>query len=254
VEEKLESKMENQQGIQSSSQTFTEEQVRALDQEFAGLTVDERLQKAFALFGSGLIATTSFGRDSGLLLHHLYRNKLPIRVFFINTTFHFPETLEYRDTLTSAYQLDLKEMLPEALDNHRYALEVANVIKISDTNACCAINKVAVQAKFLGRSDVTAFITGLRRDQAETRKLTPFVQLQKGKIKICPFADMPAEDVDMYLRLWEIPEHPLAKDGYTSIGCSPVTCTSLPVEGDTRSGRWAGQSKVECGLHTDFNL
>ncbi len=238
----------------NSTPVYDEEFVHALNQELATLSVDERLQKIFSIFASGLIATTSFGRDSGLLLHHLYRLKIPVRVFFINTTFHFPETLEYRDTLVSGYKLDLKEMLPEAPDNHRYALQVANVIKISDTNACCAINKVAVQASFLGRSDVTAFITGLRRDQAETRKLTPFAQLQKGKVKICPFADMPAQDVDLYMRLWEIPEHPLAKDGYTSIGCSPVTCTSLPIEGDSRSGRWAGQNKTECGLHTDFSL
>jgi phosphoadenosine phosphosulfate reductase len=205
------------------------------------------------LFGTELIATTSFGRDAGLLLHHINHLKVPIRVFFINTSFHFPETLEYRDTLTSAYKLDLREVKSEAPDARRYAVDKDGVQSISDTQACCGINKVAVQAAFLGRTDVKAFLAGLRRDQSESRKVTPFVHVQKGKLKICPFADWPAEDVELYLRLWEVPEHPLAKQGFTSIGCSPITCTQKPIDAaDARSGRWAQDTKSECGLHLDY--
>lgn len=228
-----------------------------MDLRFKDLPPDERLRHAFALFGDDLIATTSFGRDSGLLLHHLHRLGLPLRVYFIETGFHFPETREYRDTLVSAYGMRLEEVFsPEAdAQRRRYAEETPEGLRIRDTDACCALNKVAVQAAFLGRKDVRAFITGLRRDQSPTRAQTPLVGLQKGKLKICPFADMPAEDVDLYLRLWEVPEHPLAARGYTSIGCSPVNCTTKPLEGqDGRSGRWAGQSKTECGLHADFNI
>lgn len=226
---------------------------RKLDGEFAALTADERIRRAFEIFGGGLVATTSFGRDAGLLLHHLFRLQVPVRVWFIDTTFHFPETLDYRDTLTSAFRLDLREARTEDPDNRRFARAAAEGgLAISDTGACCGINKVAVQAAFLGRTDVKAFLAGLRRDQSDSRKSTPFVQVQKGKIKICPFADWPQADVDMYLRLWEIPEHPLAPQGYTSIGCSPLTCTRKPVDpGDGRSGRWAGDAKTECGLHTD---
>lgn len=228
-------------------------QAQELDREFASLSAEDRIRKAYALFGSELIATTSFGRDAGLLLHHLNRLKVPIRVYFINTTFHFPETLEYRDTLTSAYGIDLHEMKTKDPLNRRYATDKGGVLSISDTQACCGVNKVAVQAAFLGRTDVKAFLAGLRRDQSDSRKDTPFVHVQKGKIKICPFADWPAEDVDLYLRLWEIPEHPLAKQGYTSIGCSPITCTSKPIDpADARSGRWAKDDKTECGLHLDY--
>ncbi len=224
-----------------------------LNQEFASLSAEDRIRKAHTLFGSELIATTSFGRDAGLLLNHLHRLQIPIRVYFINTTFHFPETLEYRDTLTSAYKLDLREMRSMEPNNQRYSTIQDGVHTISDTEACCGINKVAVQAAFLGRTDVKAFLTGLRRDQSETRKATPFVHVQKGKLKICPFADWPAEDVDLYLRLWEVPEHPLAKQGFTSIGCSPITCTRKPVDSeDARSGRWAQDTKTECGLHLDY--
>lgn len=224
-----------------------------LDREFAALSADERIRKAFQQFGKELIATTSFGRDAGLLLHHLSRLAVPVRVFFIDTSFHFPETLAYRDTLTSAYQLDLRESRSFEPDNRRYANPAGGVVAITDTNACCAINKVGVQAAFLGRTDVKAFLTGLRRDQSDSRSHTPFVHVQKGKLKICPFADWPAADVEMYLRLWEVPEHPLAKEGYSSIGCSPVTCTSKPLDpDDPRSGRWVGDAKTECGLHLDY--
>jgi phosphoadenosine phosphosulfate reductase len=234
-----------------------EARARELDAEFAKLSTDERIRRAFELFGAGLVATTSFGRDAGLLLHHLHRLKIPIRVFFIDTTFHFPETLAYRDTLTSAFKLDLREERSADPGNRRYAENrgdsVAPRIFIRDTDACCGVNKVAVQAKFLGRTDVTAFLAGLRRDQSDTRAQTPFVHVQKGKIKICPFADMPAADVELYLKLWEVPEHPLAAQGYTSIGCSPETCTQKPKPGgDARSGRWAGDGKTECGIHLDY--
>jgi phosphoadenosine phosphosulfate reductase len=226
---------------------------RDLDREFAALSADERIRKAYALFGKELIATTSFGRDAGLLLHHIHRLQVPVRVFFIDTSFHFPETLAYRDTLTSDYKLDLREARSFEPDNRRYAADKEGNLVVSDTTACCAINKVGVQAAFLGRTDVKAFLTGLRRDQSETRAQTPFVHVQKGKLKICPFADWPAQDVEMYLRLWEVPEHPLAAQGYSSIGCSPVTCTSKPVDpDDPRSGRWVGEAKTECGLHLDY--
>lgn len=224
-----------------------------LDREFASLTADERIRRAAEEFGAGLVATTSFGRDAGLLLHHLHRLRVPARVFFIDTGFHFPGTLAYRDTLASAYGIDLKEVRSDDPGRGRYAVRGADgALAISDTAACCGINKVAVQAAFLGRSDVTAFLAGLRRDQSETRKATPFVHVQKGKVKICPFADWPQADVELYLKLWEVPEHPLAAEGYTSIGCSPATCTRKPAGGDARSGRWAGDAKTECGLHLDY--
>ncbi len=233
-----------------------------LDQEFASLSADDRIRKAFGLYGKELIATTSFGRDAGLLLHHLSRMKIDVRVFFIDTSFHFRETLDYRDTLTSAYKLDLRESRSFEPDNRRYAREVqgkenqeskVTLLGISDTKACCAINKVGVQAAFLGRADVKAFLTGLRRDQSDTRSHTPFVHVQKGKLKICPFADWPANDVELYLQVWEVPEHPLAREGYSSIGCSPATCTSKPTDpNDPRSGRWVGDAKTECGLHLDY--
>jgi phosphoadenosine phosphosulfate reductase len=230
-----------------------EEKAKELDLEFAKLTADERILKAYALFGKELIGTTSFGRDAGLLLHHLYRLGVDIRVFFIDTSFHFPETLEYRDTLTSAYKLDLREVRSLEPDNRRYASVKGGALVISDNKACCGINKVGVQAAFLGRTDVKAFLTGLRRDQSDSRSHTPFVHVQKGKLKICPFADWPARDVDLYLQIREVPEHPLARQGYSSIGCNPVTCTTKPVDpDDSRSGRWAGDAKTECGLHLDY--
>lgn len=224
-----------------------------LDAEFAALDADARILRAHALFGDKLIATTSFGRDAALLLHHLHRLKVPVRVYFMDTGFHFPGTLAYRDAITKAWGLNVRTVSSERPDAERrqYAVTENGETRITDVDACCAINKVEVQRKFLALPDVEAFMSGLRRDQADTRKDTPFVAVQRGKIKIMPFADWPHADVEMYLRLWETPAHPLAAQGYTSIGCAPGTCTRKPVDGDVRSGRWADAPKTECGIHLD---
>lgn len=235
--------------------TALHEQAKALNEEFGKLDADGRLRRAFELFGEGLIATTSFGRDAALLLHHLKRLQIPIRVFFMDTGFHFPETLEYRDRLTREFGLRVNTVSSDDPERRRYAYTENGELKIKDTDACCGINKVEVQRRFLALPDVKAFVTGLRRDQSSTRKDLPFVQVQRGRIKVMPFADWPQEDVDLYLRLWELPEHPLAAQGYPSIGCSPVTCTRKPMPGeDARSGRWAGDAKTECGLHLDMEF
>ncbi|MCD6023577.1 MAG: phosphoadenosine phosphosulfate reductase [Fibrobacteria bacterium] len=231
----------------------------ALNAEFASLDADARLRRAWELFGDRLIATTSFGRDAALLLHHLHRLKIPVRVYFMDTGFHFPETLAYRDTLSKAWGLDIRTVSSERteLERRQYAEtetgpDGAARLRITNIDACCAINKVEVQRRFLALPDVDAFVSGLRRDQSPARKDMPFVAVQRGKIKIMPFLDWPHEDVDLYLRLWEAPEHPLAHLGYTSIGCSPSTCTRPPLPGeDARSGRWADDAKTECGIHLD---
>jgi phosphoadenosine phosphosulfate reductase len=231
----------------------------ALNAEFASLDADARLRRAWEIFGERLIATTSFGRDAALLLHHLYRLKIPVRIYFMETGFHFPETLAYRDTLSKAWGLNIQTVSSERPESERRQYAVTETgpdgkpqLRITNIDACCAINKVEVQRRFLALPDVDAFVSGLRRDQSPARKDMPFVAVQRGKIKIMPFLDWPKEDVDMYLRLWETPEHPLASLGYTSIGCSPATCTRTPLPGeDARSGRWAEDAKTECGIHLD---
>jgi phosphoadenosine phosphosulfate reductase len=225
-----------------------------LNAEFATLDADARIRRAYELFGDTLIATTSFGRDAALLLHHLYRLKIPARVFFMDTGFHFDETLMYRDTLVQAWNLRVETVESDNPGRRQYAVKENGETRITNIDACCGLNKVEVQRRFLALPDVSAFMSGLRRDQADTRKETPFVAVQRGKIKFMPFADWPHEMVDLYLRMWEVPEHPLAAQGYTSIGCNPVTCTRPPVDGDTRSGRWANEAKTECGIHLDTEL
>ena len=229
------------------------EQAEGLDFELSALDADARLRLAYARYGNGLVATTSFGRDAALLLHHLHRLEIPIRIFFMDTGFHFPETLEYRDSLTRAFDLRVQTVSSDDPGRRRYAEEGNGGLRIIDTDACCGINKVEVQRRFLALPDVKAFVTGIRRDQGPSRASTPFAQIQRDRVKIAAFADWPQNDVDLYLRLWELPEHPLASQGYTSIGCSPVTCTRKPLPGENaRSGRWAGEAKTECGIHQDF--
>lgn len=238
-----------------SGLTALRARAEALNAEFAALDADARIRRAHELFGDTLIATTSFGRDAALLLHHLHRLDIPVRVFFMDTGFHFPETLAYRDTLTRAWNLRVETVASDNPGRRRYETVASGPhgpeTRIINVDACCAINKVEVQRRFLALPDVAAFMSGLRRDQADTRKDTPFVTVQRGKIKFMPFADWPQRDVELYLKVWDVPAHPLAEHGYTSIGCNPVTCTRPPVDGDARSGRWAGDAKTECGIHLD---
>jgi phosphoadenosine phosphosulfate reductase len=239
---------------QASAQELAE-MAREINEQFAPLDADARLTKAHEMFGYSVIATSSFGKDAALLLHHLYRLQLPVRVFFIDTGFHFPETLAYRQTLADKWNLRMEIVSSADPGRRQYAdTDSLGQIRIRDTDACCGINKVAVQRAFLGRKDVSAFLSALRRDQSETRRDTPFALVQRGRLKICPFADWPQDQVDLYLHLWETPAHPLAEAGYTSIGCSPLTCTQRPTDGQgARSGRWAGETKTECGLHLDLD-
>jgi phosphoadenosine phosphosulfate reductase len=247
--------MQNSIDFTKASAQELSDLARELDAQFSHLDTDARLIKAYEFFGEGLIATSSFGRDAALLLHHLYRLQLPLRVFFIDTGFHFPETLAYRDNLVQTWNLKLESVASQELERRQYAETLpGGALSIRDTDACCGINKVAVQRAFLSRPDVSAFLSALRRDQSESRRATPFALVQRGRIKLCPFADWPKDQVDLYLHLNETPEHPLAAQGYTSIGCSPLTCTQRPIEGaDSRSGRWAGDAKTECGLHLDLD-
>jgi len=125
---------------------------------------------------------------------------------------------------------------------------VADDLWQRDTDACCAIRKVAPLEHAL--SDKSAWMTGLRRDDSASRANTPVIShdMLRDVIKVNPLANFTQSDYNKYLEIHSLTEHPLASQGYTSIGCWPCTRPST-VDGDARSGRWAGTEKTECGLH-----
>jgi phosphoadenosine phosphosulfate reductase len=161
-----------------------------------------------------------------------------VEVVFLDTGFHFPETLETLRRAQARYGLNLRVERPAPRTTDLYAV---------GTDSCCAVRKVALLDHALADKD--AWITGLRRAESPSRRNTPVVGLDsRGLVKVCPIATWSDDDVDRYVVENDIIVNPLQFDGYPSIGCWP--CTDRVVDGsDPRSGRWAGSGKTECGLH-----
>ncbi len=192
---------------------------------------------AWERYGSRMILAASF--QDCVLIDVAMQVAPEIEVVFLDTQYHFPETLEYVETVRRRYDLNLRVMEP--------LVEPDDLWKI-DTTECCAVRKVEPLARALAGAD--AWMTGLRRDEAATRTKAPIVGLDVGRgiVKVNPLAPWTHDDVDLYVADRGLPEHPLRKQGYPSIGCAP--CTNPVAAGDDpRSGRWAGTGKLECGLH-----
>jgi phosphoadenosine phosphosulfate reductase len=192
--------------------------------------------------------TSSFQAEDVVLLH-LVRTLLPrVPVLFLDTGYHFPETLAYRDRMAAAWDLHLINLLPEqtvAAQETQFG-----ILHQTAPDRCCSLRKVG--PLFRALADFQFWITGLRRQQSKSRAHLqveePFT-LPGGTslTKLNPLAEWTTRDVWQYAEEHAIPLLPLYDAGYTSIGCAP--CTSLPLDpADPRSGRWSGR-KLECGIH-----
>jgi phosphoadenosine phosphosulfate reductase len=210
-------------------------------------TPEDRLAFAVATFGEGLLFTSSFGAGSGVLLHLWSRVAPRLPVYFLDTGFLFDETLVYRDALAELLGLRVITLRP-ALPREEFLAAHGADIMARDADFCCARNKVDPLEPL--RQKATAWVSGLRRDQSATRATTPILLPEgDGPLKVHPLATMTRSEAEAYLLHHGIPEHPLRARRYLSIGCAP--CTRPVEEGDDeRAGRWAGQEKTECGLHS----
>ena len=182
------------------------------------------------------------------VLGHLVDQVAPgTRLYFLDTGYHFPETLATRDETVRRTRLDVitltpAQTVPEQDAEHGVALHDR------DPDLCCALRKVTPLADTLAEYD--AWATGLRRAETHNRVIAPVVgwDARKQKVKVSPMARWTDEQVEQYVLDHGVLVNPLALDGYPSIGCAPCTRRVAPGE-DPRSGRWAGTSKTECGLH-----
>jgi phosphoadenosine phosphosulfate reductase len=192
---------------------------------------------AWERYGSRIILAGSF--QDCVLIDLAMQVAPEIEVVFLDTQYHFPETLEFLEAVRRRYDLNLTVMQP--------LVEPDDLWKI-DTSECCAVRKVEPLSRALAGAD--AWMTGLRRDEAATRTKAPIVGLDIGRgiVKVNPIAPWTHADVELYVTDRGLPEHPLRHLGYPSIGCAPCTKAVAPGK-DPRSGRWAGTGKLECGLH-----
>ncbi len=171
-----------------------------------------------------------------------------VPVIFLETGYHFAETLGTRDAVESVYDIHLLNITPEDTVAQQDELLGKNLFA-RDPNECCRLRKVVPLRKAL--SGYAAWVTGLRRVESPTRANAPVIGYDEsfGLVKVNPIVAWTDEDVHDYIEKNGVLVNPLVDEGYPSIGCAP--CTRKPAAGeDPRSGRWAGRNKTECGLHT----
>ncbi len=199
--------------------------------------------------GKRLFTTSSFQSHSLVLLHMLSRIDPEIPVMFINTGYHFPETVTFAEQVTEQFGLkkvDVKSLVPKIKQRNAEG----NLLFTSDPDYCCFLNKVQPLEQVLMRYDV--WINGVRGEQSAARQVMKVEQPAPfGVIRFHPMLDWTAREIYAYLREYDLPRHPLENKGYVSIGCEPCT-RRLDPEMQEREARWYGLNKVECGLNTEL--
>jgi len=201
-------------------------------------------QKGLALF-----ASSSFQTHSIVMLHILSQIDNTIPIYFVNTGYLFPETIEYKDLIAEQFGLtvvDVKPLIPKSQQKD----VLGNLLFTSDPDYCCYINKVQPLEQILMQYDV--WINGVRADQTEVRKNMSVEQSAKyGVRRYHPMLDWDKRSIYRYIKEHQLPKHPLEEKGYLSIGCEPCT-RKVDLSMGERASRWFGLNKTECGLNTDL--
>ncbi|MGH3828108.1 MAG: phosphoadenylyl-sulfate reductase [Pseudonocardiaceae bacterium] len=228
--------------------------VETVDLERLALRAGRELDAAPALeivrwaartFGARFAVASSM-QDAVLV--HLVAQVVPdVDVLFLDTGYHFAETLGTRDAVAATYGVNLITVTPRRTVAEQDASEGPK-LHDRDPDRCCGLRKVAPLERALERYD--AWATGLRRVEGPTRAGTPVVSYdtQRGKVRVAPMAAWSDADVEDYIAEHAVLVNPLVAAGYPSIGCAPCTRAVAPGD-DPRAGRWAGSAKTECGIH-----
>ena len=215
---------------------FSDEELLELNDEFESAPASRIVRWAADNFGPHMALAASM--TDAVLIDLAVKVAPAIEVVFIDTGYHFPETLETVETVRRRYGLNLRIMTVAPHDEELWKVDPAN---------CCSAVKVGQLDRALAGK--AAWMSGLRRDEAPSRAGSPIIGRDlRGLVKVNPLANWTAADVDDYIDRHDVPVNPLTLNGYPSIGCMPCTQPVAPGE-DPRSGRWAGRDKTECGLH-----
>lgn len=199
--------------------------------------------------GKKIFATSSFQSHSIPMLHIISRIDKSIPVYFLNTGFLFPETIGFKDRIAEDFGLEIIGLESDTPKIHQLN-ERGQLMYVSDPDYCCYLNKVKPLEKILMQFDV--WINGIRADQNENRKNMGVEQdAPFGAVRYHPMLNWSSKDIYQYIKVFDLPVHPLEKEGYLSIGCEPCTLKT-PDGGNERNARWFGLNKTECGLHTEL--
>lgn len=202
----------------------------------------------YKISGKKLFVTSSFQTHSIPLLHILSQAEIEFDVLFLNTGFHFPETISFRDKIVEHLGLKLINVRPLVSKINQKDSD-GQFYFVTDPNYCCYLNKTQALEPYLMQYDI--WINGVRADQSAVRKNMKIEQPAPfDTIRFHPMLDWNIKQIYEYKKLYHLPDHPLDKEGYQSIGCLP--CTQKFDLSSERSARWFGMNKTECGLHTDL--
>ena len=212
----------------------------------SGAPAEDVIRWAAQTFGSRVCITSSM--TDAVIIHLVSQLKPGVDVLFLDTGYHFAETIGTRDAVSAVYPVNVVNVTPSTTVAEQDA-ELGPKLYGRNPDLCCYLRKVVPLEKALGPYD--AWITGVRKEETDSRSDTRVVQWdpKRKMVKINPIVDWTQEQVDSYVADNAVLVNPLVYDGYPSIGCQ--TCTMRVEAGaDPRSGRWAGTAKTECGIHT----
>ena len=226
--------------------------LKKINEELDSADPGEILEWAFNRFGGSMVMGTGFGPSGMVLLHYLNRHKLDVPVFYLDTHLLFQETYDLRDRLEEQFNVRFIRV-GTSMSIRQQDRKYGERLWDSNPDKCCYMRKVEPLKEFL--DDKGAWVTGIRRQQADTRADADIVEWDAfNRVnKINPLAHWSSEEIWTYIRLNELPYNPLHDHGYPSIGCIPCT-SKASASNDERAGRWAGMSKTECGIHQPQSL
>ncbi|MBD2147087.1 phosphoadenosine phosphosulfate reductase [Sphaerospermopsis sp. FACHB-1194] len=223
----------------------------SLNQKFETATPTEILAWSVENIPTGLVQTSAFNVDDIILTHILYTVlKHPVPVIFLDTLYHFKETLELVAKVKDLYNLDLKTYkAPDVNTREAFAAKYGEALWDTDIIKFHDVTKIEPLTRGLNELNTVAWITGRRRDQAATRANMPIFELDnQGRLKINPLAAWTRKQSWDYVAEHKVIYNPLHDQGYPSIGDEPIT-TKVREGEDERAGRWRGTGKTECGIH-----
>ena len=209
-----------------------------LNKKYLELEPENRIRELYKDFDR-ILFTSSFGTTSAFLLDLFHKIQPDETVYFLDTTYHFNETIEYKEKLARLLGLKIIDVKPEEWKNK---FTEQDKTWNSDPDLCCSINKVEPIDKIKGNFNI--WVSGLMASQNIYRGNLKIFEQKEGIIKFYPLIDQTENNAKEYIKQNKLPEHPLLFQGYNSVGC--FHCT---VAGKGRSGRGVNKSKTECGLH-----
>lgn len=219
---------------------YTAEEISELNNRYKKLNPLQRVEELYKDFTiSDVMLTSSFAATSAMLLKLFSQVNAKQKVYFIDTGYHFDETLVYKDFLKANYGLKVTDL---KASEAKHALTTDNEMWKTDPNRCCTINKVEPIEEV--QKDYKVWVSGLMHWQSDHRATLDIFEERNGILKFYPLLDVDKKDRDTFIKEQNLPAHPLLAKGYGSIGCKH--CTK---PGADRNGRWNNSPKTECGLH-----